>query len=194
MHKNIKSNLLSKEEFTKSLKNLKLISMDADGTLTDGSVYIDNTGNQFRRFSAHDGVGISMLKEIGIYVVLLTTSRENVFSIRSEIINCDRYISGSFNKGEALEDLSKEINIPLENAMHVGDDINDISAFLKVGFPVSVNNATNIVKEVSCYVTAKDGGFGALREICELVMIAKTGKPYGLPYVSEEVCNKINTL
>lgn len=193
MYKN-KRLKLSKAEFTKSLQNLKLISMDADGTITDGSMYIDNNGNQFRRFNAHDGIGISMLKEIGIYIVLLTTSRENVFSIRSEIINCDKYISGSFNKGEALESLCKDEGIPLENAMHVGDDVNDISAFLKVGFPVSVNNAVDIVKDVSCYVTSKNGGFGALREICDLVMIAKTGKPFGAPYVSEEVYNKINKL
>ena len=184
---------LSQEDFVAKLKNLKLLSVDADGTLTDGGIYIDNNGNQLRKFYAQDGVGIRMIQELGIKVVLLTTSQEKVFSIRSEILSCDSYISGCFNKGEALEKLCNEQNISLENTIHMGDDINDISAFLKVGLPVAVNNAVPVVKEVCKYVTKSDGGKGAVREVCDLITIAKTGYPFSQPYVSEEVYKKLIT-
>lgn len=182
---------LTKTELVKHLSRIELLSFDADGTLTDGRMYIDSNGNQTRAFYAHDGMGTSMVQQLGIITVLLTTSKENVFSVRASILNCDYYIPGSFNKGEELENLCNKLNIPLENAMHVGDDINDISAFLKVGFPIAVNNAVELAKDVCIYTTELDGGNGAIREICNLIMLAKTGNNFGAPYISQEVFNKL---
>ncbi|MGV3278321.1 KdsC family phosphatase [Rickettsiales bacterium LUAb2] len=183
---------LTKHELQNKLKNLKLVTLDADGTLTDGGMYVDNNGNQLRRFAAHDGTGISMIRHAGVKVAIVTTSEEKVFKVRAEALNVDYIITGSFDKGKDIEELCKTIGVSLDDTLHMGDDVNDISGFLRVGFPVTVQNAVDQVRPFCCYITEKDGGFDAVREVCDIIMLAITGKSYGKPYIPDDIIDKLS--
>lgn len=179
-------NKLSKKDLLNKLKHIKLLSVDADGTLTDGKVTLHNDGMQERHFYAHDGVGLGMIQATGVKIVLLTSSHEPVLERRSEILKCDHFISGTLEKYKKLKELADSLGIDLEHTVHIGDDLNDLSALLKVGIPITVNNASPVVKDMSAYVTQKDSKHGAVREVCDLIMLAKTGYPFGAPYVVGE--------
>lgn len=177
------NNLLSTQQLIEKLKNIELLCLDADGTMTDGGMYLDDKGTSFKKFFAHDGIGISMVKNIGVKVAMITTSVTPVMQERAKILKLDALVTGSFNKGEAVEKLCKDFGVSTNNTAHIGDDINDIMAFNKVGMPIAVANSVETIFNFVCYITNKQGGHGAVREICDLIMIAKTGKAFGKPYV-----------
>lgn len=173
----------TKQELIEKLKNLEAIFLDADGTLTDGGIYLDEKNLAIRRFYAHDGTGITMIKNIGIKVIMLTTSISPIMENRAKILGFDACISGSNAKGKDIKQYCQKNSLNLQNVIHMGDDVNDIPAFMVVGFPISVFNSAEIVHKYTCYITELKGGYGAVREICDFILLAKTGKLYGPPYV-----------
>jgi 3-deoxy-D-manno-octulosonate 8-phosphate phosphatase (KDO 8-P phosphatase) len=174
----------SKTQLLNYLKNIELLCLDADGTMTDGGMYLDDNGVSSKRFFAHDGIGISMVKHIGIKVAMITTSTTNVMAERGKILKLDDTLMGVHQKHDAIAELCKKYNISSKNVIHMGDDINDILAFNYVGLPIAVANSSATIFPFAKYITNKNGGDGAVREICDLIMLAKTGKTYGLPYIS----------
>lgn len=176
-------NKLTKQQLVDKFKNLQLLAIDADGTLTDGKVSIYNDGMQSRHFYAHDGVGLAMVQAVGVKLVLLTSSNEQSVARRCDIMKCDHFIYGTLEKYKELKKLTDSLNIPMENVAHIGDDVNDVSALLRVGIPLTVSNAVKIAKDVSVYVTGKRSEEGAVREYCDLILYAKTGRCFGAPFV-----------
>ncbi len=175
----------TKEELINKLKDIELMCLDVDGTLTDGSMYLDEKNIAIKRFFAHDGTGISMVKNLGVKVVLVSTSISSILRERAKILNLDDCVTGSHDKGKAILDLCQKLNISPQKALHIGDDVNDILGFNVVGFPIAPANAVGVLDDFICYKTTKPGGHGAVREICDLILVAKTGKLYGPPYVTE---------
>lgn len=179
--------LLSFEEMLDKLKKVELLSLDVDGTLTCGGMFVSSCGDDIKRFFAHDGVGISMIRKLGIKVALVTTSVSDVIVKRSKDLNIDEVVLGSNTKGEDILKICKKLNVNSENVIHMGDDVNDILAFIEVGLPIATANAVKGVDGFYCYKTKLAGGFGAVREICDMIMLARVGKLYGEPYVSDIV-------
>ncbi len=179
--------LLSKEELVEKLKDIEFLCVDMDGTLTDGGMYMDENGVAIKKFYAHDGTGLQMVKNLGIKIALITTSVSQIASERAKILGFDAIVTGSHKKGEDILKICKDLSINPQKSIHMGDDVNDIQGFQVVGLPIAVANSAESVFEFVSYVTVKAGGFGAVREICDLILMARTGKIYGPPYVNNFV-------
>ncbi len=175
--------MYNKAELIEKLKNIELLCLDVDGTLTDGGMYLDSNLALIKKFFAHDGLGITLIRHLGVKVAIVSTSNTPILEERGKQLKLDAVIMGSMEKGEAIQSLQKKFNIKAENTAFMGDDINDILGFKVVGLPIAVANCTAGILEFVCYVTEKSGGAGAVREICDNIMLAKTGKLYGEPYV-----------
>ncbi len=181
------SNFISKENLIEKLRNIELLSVDMDGTLTDGGMYLDEDNKATKMFFAHDGTGLQMVKSLGIKIALITTSVSSIALHRAEVLGFDEIVSGSNKKGLDILKICEKFEINPENTVHMGDDVNDILGFNVVGIPIAVANSVDAILDFAVYKTEKAGGFGAVREICDLILLAKTGKLYGLPYVDKFV-------
>jgi 3-deoxy-D-manno-octulosonate 8-phosphate phosphatase (KDO 8-P phosphatase) len=179
------NNFITKEALIEKLKNIELLCVDMDGTLTDGGMYLDENNNASKMFFAHDGTGLQMVKKLGIKIALITTSVSSIAKHRAKVLGFDELVSGSHKKGEDILKLCEKINVNPINVVHMGDDVNDILGFRAVGMPIAVANSAPAILDFAIYKTHKAGGFGAVREICDFIMLAKTGKLYGPPYVDD---------
>ncbi len=161
-------NQILKEKF----KNMRLIILDCDGVLTDGYVQVDSAGNEYARFSHRDGMGIKMLKRIGLKVAVVTTQVSLYVTARCKKIQvpCHQAIE---NKVEFVRQLIISEDIDPERVLFMGDDINDLGPMSIVGLPVAVADAVEEVKKMAVYVTKRNGGEHAVREICDLLLEAK---------------------
>ncbi|XWO13489.1 3-deoxy-D-manno-octulosonate 8-phosphate phosphatase KdsC [Candidatus Hepatincola sp. Pdp] len=175
----------NEKELKEKLQNTKLICLDMDGTLTDGGMYLDENGIAIRRFYAHDGTGIQMVKALGIQIAIITTSISKIVHERAKMLGIENIVSGSNKKGDDLLTLCKNLKINPQDTIHMGDDINDIPAFQVVGLPIAVANCAEAILPFVKYKTTHRGGHGAIREICDLILLSRTGKLYGKPYLEE---------
>lgn len=154
------------------LSEVELIIFDFDGVFTDNSVYINSDHIESVRCWRSDGLGLQRLREIGVKLHILSSEINPVVSARAKKINID-CLQNVNNKAEAVEAICAKYSIQKRNTMFVGNDINDICAMKIVGFPVGVADS---YKEIYPYVlclTNKAGGFGAVREICDIIFDAK---------------------
>jgi N-acylneuraminate cytidylyltransferase len=160
----------NKKEFKKRLKNIKMLVTDCDGVLTDGGMYYSENGDELKKFNTKDGYGISLLKEKGIITVLITGEDRELVKRRAEKLNFDEIHLGIKNKLSSMEDILKRHNLTFEEVAYIGDDLNDLEVMKKVGFPFTVNDSMDKVKEISKYIASKNGGEGAVREIIEFIL------------------------
>ena len=156
----------------KLLSEIELIVFDFDGVFTDNSVYVNEEGTESVRCWRSDGLGLERLRSNGVKLHIISTEINPVVSLRAKKLGLD-CIQGVQNKASTLIDICRSYSIALEKTMFVGNDINDIPAFQAVGIGVAVADAYD---EISSYVmlrTKKNGGMGAVREICDIVFEAK---------------------
>ncbi len=156
-------------------KTIKLIIFDVDGVLTDGSLYFDNTGSEYKAFNSKDGHGIRLLLENGIEVAIITGRTSKLLKHRAENlkINPDLIYQGYRDKLPAYADLLKKTAFTKEQIAYVGDDVIDLPIMSQVGFSIAVNDANWFVKENCHWVTGLPGGKGAVREVCEFLLDAQ---------------------
>lgn len=155
------------------LSSVRLIAFDFDGVFTDNTVYVDQNGSESVRCWRSDGLGLARLRECGIPAVIVSTEQNPVVSRRAEKLRlpCRQ---GVADKAAAIRELCVEWRVSPDQTMFVGNDINDIPAFLSVGIPVGVADAHPSVHAYVLYRTRTPGGHGAVREICDLVCDAVT--------------------
>ena len=157
---------------TKAL-NIKLVILDVDGVLSDGKQYFTNLGEEIKSFSVKDGVGIKMLHQAGIRTAIITGRNSNIVSKRANELNISILLQGRDDKQIACREVSKDLNIPLEEIAYIGDDLPDLSAIKAVGLGITVPNACALVKEHADIETKAAGGEGAVREACEFILEAQ---------------------
>lgn len=152
-------------------KKIKLIISDVDGVLTDGSIFIDKDDNDgLVRFSVLDGMGIIMAKKCGINFAVISGRSSTQVEKRCKKIKIDHIYLGVKDKTVILHQLKNELNLNYDNIAYIGDDINDLRSLELVGLKVAPPNASYyILKEVD-YITNKMGGFGAVRELIDLIL------------------------
>jgi 3-deoxy-D-manno-octulosonate 8-phosphate phosphatase (KDO 8-P phosphatase) len=155
-----------------SLMSIRLVAFDFDGVFTDNAVYINQDGIESVRCWRSDGLGLARLRRVGVHVVIISTETNPVVSARARKLELP-YKQGVADKAAAVLSTCNELRIDPQQTMFVGNDINDISAFQSIGVPVGVADAYPEIDPYILYRTQKPGGFGAVREICDLVYNAK---------------------
>lgn len=156
-------------------KDVRMLILDVDGVLTDGSIILDNNGNELKAFHVRDGHGIKMLQKIGIEIAIITGRKSEVVDRRAAELGIQHVYQGALKKAVAYEDLRIKTGIPANSIACIGDDIVDIPLLRRVILPIAVADATAETKEAAVYITKACGGRGAVREVCDLIMKA-TGK------------------
>lgn len=152
------------------MMDIKLLALDVDGTLTDGSVYMDGEGHEFKRFDIQDGMGIAMLRRQGIEVAIVSGRFSASTDQRAKDLGIPFVFNGVTDKLTTLVSLAEKLNLKPEEVAYMGDDVNDIECIKWAGFGVAVANARQETKEAADYVTASSGGQGAVREVADMLL------------------------
>ena len=160
---------------------VRLLTCDVDGVLTDGRIYVDDLGHETKAFSALDGVGVHMLGRAGITVAWITGSPAPAVEHRARRLNVKYVVLDVADKLAAWDSLRAQLAIPPECCAHIGDDLPDIPVMRACGFAATVPHAPAAVREHAHYVTARDGGAGAVRELAELILTAQGRTPHDAP-------------
>jgi 3-deoxy-D-manno-octulosonate 8-phosphate phosphatase (KDO 8-P phosphatase) len=159
-----------KKQIAEIAKNIKLLILDVDGVLTDGSIILDNEGNEFKAFHVRDGHGIKMLHKAGVQVAIITGRHSKVVERRAHELGITEVYQRCHIKSVAYEHLLEKMGIADREVAYVGDDIVDIPLFKRVGLSIAVADATEETKAEAMIVTESRGGKGAAREVCELIL------------------------
>lgn len=152
------------------MEQVKYIVLDVDGTMTDGSVYYDSLGNEFKRFNIKDGLIIKSASEIGMTFVVLTGRKSVIVEKRMNELDVSYVFQGITDKKVFLQKFFSDINIPLEHVAYIGDDLNDMAAMDICGFVACPQDAATEIKEIADYIAKNCGGQGAVREIVEYIL------------------------
>jgi 3-deoxy-D-manno-octulosonate 8-phosphate phosphatase (KDO 8-P phosphatase) len=150
------------------LLKIKFIGFDFDGVFTDNSVYVSADGREIIRCYRSDGLGIKRIKELGIKTAVISSEPDNVVQARCEKLKLECY-HGVQDKLTILKQIVSEYQISMEQVAFMGNDINDLSVMAQVGFPIAVADAYPQVKQAAFWITKTPGGYGAVREICDLL-------------------------
>jgi 3-deoxy-D-manno-octulosonate 8-phosphate phosphatase (KDO 8-P phosphatase) len=155
------------------IKPIRLVAFDVDGVLTDGGLYLSDSGDEFKRFNSLDGHGLKMLRASGVELAIITGRRSRCVELRAKNLGIQRLYQGVDDKWEAMRSLLAETAIAPEAAAFMGDDVIDLPVMRRVGLALSVPAAPQLVRDHADYVSQREGGHGAVREVCELVMAAQ---------------------
>lgn len=156
----------------KAAGKIKLLMLDIDGVLTDGSIILDSKDNEIKAFHVRDGHGIKMLIKAGVQVAIITGRHSKVVERRAHELGITEVYQRCHIKTVAYEHLLEKIAVSDAEAAYVGDDIVDIPLFKRVGLSVAVSDASEDAKKEAMFITKNRGGRGAVREVCELILKA----------------------
>ncbi len=152
---------------------IKIVIFDVDGVMTDGSLTFDEDGKEYKTYNAKDGQGIVMLNKAGFKTAIITARETLTVTHRFNILGMHKLYQGQKNKEKALEEILKEYGFEPHEAAYMGDDLPDICVLKKIGFPSCPNDAVKEVKEISKFISSKNGGSGAIRELCDFLLSCK---------------------
>ncbi|MFC1769657.1 KdsC family phosphatase [Nitrospirota bacterium] len=149
---------------------VKLLILDVDGVMTDGTIVLDGKEGEYKAFNVRDGHGIKLLQRAGYIVAIITGRSSAVVARRAEELGILEVRQGSHNKVVDYEDIIKKYKVKDSQVLYVGDDIVDLPVMMRVGLSVAVADADPEVIKRARWVTEKGGGKGAVREVVELVL------------------------
>jgi 3-deoxy-D-manno-octulosonate 8-phosphate phosphatase (KDO 8-P phosphatase) len=152
---------------------IRLLALDVDGTLTDGRIHIGPQGEAMKSFSVRDGFGLTLLREAGIRLAVITARRSSIVEHRAAELKFDTVLQGVGDKSAALAAICAEAGLAVDQAGFVGDDWTDLKAMLAAGFAASVADAPPEVRARAHWVSALPAGRGAVRELAEFVLRAR---------------------
>src|SRR5512141_1753891 len=152
------------------IKPLRLVAFDVDGVLTDGGLYLSDSGEEFKRFNSLDGHGLKMLKASGVELAIITGRKSKCVELRAKNLGIERLYQGVEDKLATMQALLAELKLSPEQASFMGDDVVDLPVMRRVGLALSVPDAPQIVRDHAHYVSQRDAGHGAVREVCELIL------------------------
>jgi len=152
---------------------IKLVIFDVDGVLTDGRIVLGADGSESKNFCVRDGLGMVMLRESGVDIAIITGRDSPIVDQRMKELGIDLVFQGQTDKSAAFERLCAKLGLDGAAVCYVGDDLPDIPVMARVGLPVAVADANWKLSEFAAYRTTAEGGSGAAREVCELIMSAQ---------------------
>ena len=151
----------------------KLILTDIDGVWTDGGMFYDQTGNEWKKFNTSDSAGVLFARKLNIPVGIITGENTSIVSRRAEKLGIELLYQGISNKLEVVLQLCKELQIEVKDVAYIGDDIGDLEVLKVVGIAAAPDNAPSYIKKYAHFVTNKRGGEGAFREFVERIISAE---------------------
>ena len=154
---------------------VKLILLDVDGTLTDGGIYRDNNGGEYKKFNVKDGYSIVHARNLGIDFGIITGRNSELVRIRAEELKMKYLYQGISEKVKILEKILDESALDKSEVAYMGDDLNDIHIMKKVGITGAPRDAVPEILEIVDFISDKNGGEGAVREFVEYIL-KKDGK------------------
>jgi 3-deoxy-D-manno-octulosonate 8-phosphate phosphatase (KDO 8-P phosphatase) len=155
-------------------RGVRLVTFDVDGVLTDGRIYVDDQGREFKAYHVQDGLAMKLLQHAGIAVAWITGSNAESVRHRAHLLGIHRVALGAEQKQAPWQRIRDELGIAPEACAHMGDDLPDVPLFAACGLALTVPHAPDAVKRHAHYVTRRDGGAGAVREAVELILAAQS--------------------
>ena len=149
----------------------KIVFTDIDGVWTDGGMYYDQTGNEWKKFNTSDSWGVLMCKQFGIQVVIISGEDTEIVKRRAKKLAITDCYLGVKNKIETAEEILKGKFLSWSDAAFIGDDLNDYYLLQKVAYSGCPNNASDYIKKITHFVGKKNGGDGAFREFIEHILL-----------------------
>lgn len=153
------------------MKLPKLILTDIDGVWTDGGMYYDQTGNEWKKFNTSDSAGVLFAHRLNIPVGIITGENTEIVSRRAQKLNVDHLMQGVKDKLAVVLQLCQDLGIDIKDVAYIGDDIGDIALLRAVGGAGVPASAPDYVKELSHFVLSKKGGEGVFREFVEKIIL-----------------------
>lgn len=161
-------------------RDVRILIMDVDGTLTDGAMYYSADGEALKRFSTRDGMGITLLHRAQIDTAIVTSEASAIAARRAEKLRVPHVILGCHDKSAAVTDLAHRLGVPMQAIAYIGDDVNDGPVMRLCGLTACPSDAAESIKLVAHYVCSASGGNGAVREFAEFILRAQD-HPVTLP-------------
>ena len=158
------------DTISEKAKAIKLFICDIDGVFSDGRIYLGNNGEELKAFHTKDGFGVKALGANGVDVAVITGRQSNIVQTRMTALNVKHIIQGKEDKLPCLIELMETLNLTREQVAYIGDDMPDYECLAHVGLSIAVNDAHPAIIAIADYTTTIRGGFGAVREICDLIM------------------------
>jgi N-acylneuraminate cytidylyltransferase len=171
LSKNIRNSYLAQ-----GVRPVKVVVLDVDGVLTDGSVYYSGSGEELLKFSRVDGKGVELLKQDGIDIWIVSAEDSPIARKRCEKLDIIKAFWGVKDKLKCVQELSESNGLKREEICFIGDDIQDIPVMEWVGFSAAPQNAVPAVKHRAHHICSHSGGMGAVREVIDLILTAKEDK------------------
>lgn len=149
---------------------IKLLAFDVDGVMTTGEVTYDENGVEYKSFNVKDGHGLVRVQHAGFITAIITARNNGTVRHRAENLHITELYQGQKYKLPALEEIMKKYNLTYDQVSYMGDDLPDICILEKVGLKCCPNDAVDEVKSVCNFISSKDGGRGAVRELTDLIL------------------------
>jgi 3-deoxy-D-manno-octulosonate 8-phosphate phosphatase (KDO 8-P phosphatase) len=156
-----------------ALARIRLLAMDVDGVLTDGTLGYSSDGSEIKRFHVHDGLGLTLMGLIGIQVAWISGRTNPAVERRARELGVGHLLQGVRDKQSALQQLGQTEGIEAQEIAYIGDDWNDLGAFVVSGVRIAVADARREIRDHADFVTDAPGGYGAVREVCEALLDAR---------------------
>jgi 3-deoxy-D-manno-octulosonate 8-phosphate phosphatase (KDO 8-P phosphatase) len=164
---------LSLDQLYLKLSKVRLLALDVDGTLTDGGLYYSDSGEELKKFNVKDGQGLKLLMQSGVDVAIISASTAPSTLHRAKKLGISHVFIGAEDKLLVLQVLCQELGIDFSQVAYAGDDVNDLPVMQAIGCPLTVADARSENKQCALYVTQAGGGNGAVRELCDLILVSQ---------------------
>ena len=161
---------MTKSTLQKRIQAIRLVALDVDGVLTDGSIIWTGSGEEIKVFNVHDGAGIKYLERAGIQTAILSGRRAKPVTVRAKELGIRHVLQGFKFKMQGLEKLVNRAKVSPREICYVGDDLPDLPVMHEVGLAIAVPNARPEVRRAAHWVTRTRGGHGAVREVAEKIL------------------------
>lgn len=155
------------------IKKVRFLLLDVDGVLTDGRIIYDSKGRDSKFYDVHDGLGVYLLGRMGIKTILITAKGSKSIKPRARDMRVEAVFENILPKTKVYEKVKKTYGLRDAEICFVGDDLVDLCVLKRAGVPIATHNAAYEIKKAAAYVTKKDGGRGAVREVAELILKSK---------------------
>lgn len=175
------------KELIEKAKKIKILAFDVDGVMTTGGVTYDENGVEYKTFNVKDGHGIVRMNNAGFITAIITARHNGTVQHRAENLKIKEIYQGRLYKLPALEEIMAKYNCTFENVSYMGDDLPDICILEKAGLACRPKDAVDEVLAKADFISTKDGGRGAVRELCDFILEAQGIKK---EYIVSETSSK----